>query len=52
MDLLIKGGRVIDPSQGVDALLDLLVIDGVVKELGTGLTAPAGARILDAAGLS
>lgn len=51
MDLLIKGGRVIDPSQGVDALLDLLVIDGVVKELGTGLTAPAGARILDAAGL-
>ena len=51
MDLLIKGGRVIDPSQGVDALLDLLVIDGVVKELGTGLTAPAGARILDAASL-
>ena len=31
MDLLIQGGRVIDPSQGIDAMLDLLVVDGAVK---------------------
>jgi dihydroorotase len=36
MNLLIAGGRVIDPSQGLDGILDVLVIDGVVKELGRG----------------
>ena len=51
MNLLIKGGRVIDPSQGLDDTLDLLVTDGVVKELGKGLAVPAGAQMVDAAGL-
>ena len=51
MNLLIQGGRVIDPSQGIDDTLDLLVADGVVKELGKGLTPPAGARVIPAAGL-
>ena len=50
MSLLIKGGRVIDPGQNVDGVLDLLVENGMVKELGTGLTAPAGAQVIDAAG--
>ena len=51
MDLLIQGGRVIDPSQGMDDTLDLLGADGVVTELGKGLTPPAGARVIPAAGL-
>ena len=51
MDLLIQGGRVIDPSQGIDATLDLLVVDGAVKELGQGLIPPAGAQVINAAGL-
>lgn len=51
MNLLIKGGRVIDPSLGIDETLDVLVADGKVKELGTGLKAPAGAEIIDATGL-
>jgi len=50
MNLLIKGGRVIDPSQGLDDTLDVLVVDGVVKELGKGLTAPAVCETIDAAG--
>ncbi len=51
MNLLIKGGRVIDPSQGVDDTLDLLVVDGVLQEMGAGLTAPAGSTVIDATGL-
>ncbi|BBA69796.1 dihydroorotase [Geobacter sulfurreducens] len=51
MNLLIKGGRVIDPSQGIDEVLDILVEDGAVKELGKGLAAQAGAEVVDAAGL-
>lgn len=50
MTLLIKGGRVIDPAQTLDTVADVLVADGVIKEIGAGLTAPAGARVVDAAG--
>lgn len=50
MKLLIKGGRVIDPIQGLDEVLDVLIVNGTVKELGKGLSAPAGAEVLDAAG--
>jgi dihydroorotase len=50
MNLLIKGGRVIDPSQKMDDMLDVLVKNGVVKEIGKGLAAPAGVETVDAAG--
>ncbi|HEY4743970.1 MAG TPA: dihydroorotase [Desulfuromonadaceae bacterium] len=50
MNLLIKGGRVIDPSQGLDQTADVVVENGLVKEIGTGLKAPAGAETIDAAG--
>jgi len=50
MSLLIKGGRVIDPSQNIDDKLDVLVVDGLVKEIGKGLSAPVGAETIDAAG--
>jgi dihydroorotase len=50
MNLLIKGGRVVDPSQGLDEVLDILVADGLVKELGKGLSALAGAEVVDATG--
>jgi len=50
MKLLIKGGRVIDPTQGLDEVLDVLIVNGTVRELGKGLSAPAGAEVLDAGG--
>lgn len=50
MNLLIKGGRVIDPSQNLDDALDVLVENGVVKEIGKSLTAPSDAKIIDASG--
>lgn len=50
MNLLIKGGRVIDPSQGIDDTLDVVVVDGKVKEIGKGLSAPAGSETIDASG--
>ena len=50
MNLLIKNGRVIDPSQGLDGTLDVLVENGVIKEVGANLKAPAGVEIIDAMG--
>ena len=51
MNLLIKGGRLIDPSQGIDDTMDILIADGVILKLGSGLTAPAGTQTIDAGGL-
>src|SRR5512138_3695380 len=50
MKLLIKGGRVIDPTQGLNEVLDVVVENGLVKEIGKGLAAPAGAETVDAGG--
>jgi dihydroorotase len=37
--LLLKGGRVIDPAHGVDARLDLLIEEGSVRQLASGIKA-------------
>lgn len=50
MNMLIKGGRVIDPSQKIDDTLDVLVENGLIKQIGTALQAPADAKVVDAAG--
>ena len=46
---LIRGGRVIDPKNGVDSMMDVLVQDGRVAQLGEGI-ACEGAQVIDAAG--
>jgi dihydroorotase len=50
-DLLIRGGRVLDPASGVDAALDAVVRGGLISALVEPGTAPAGAlRVIDATG--
>ena len=51
LQLLIRGGRVVDPTQGVDDRLDLLIQDGKILRLGRDLAAP-DAQILNADGLT
>ncbi|MHC1696587.1 MAG: dihydroorotase [Geobacteraceae bacterium] len=51
MDLLIKGGRVIDPAQQINEKLDILIENGTIKELGKKLTAGKSSEIIDAGGL-
>lgn len=48
---LIKGGRIIDPSQGLDRVADLLIQDGVVRGVDGHISPPEGARVIEAAGL-
>jgi dihydroorotase len=47
---LIKGGRIIDPSQQVDRTADLLVEDGLVKSIDDSIHID-GAETFDASGL-
>jgi len=49
--LLIKNGRVIDPASRHDGIADVWIEDGLIQSIGTNLTAPAGAEVIDATGL-
>jgi dihydroorotase len=49
--LLIKNGRVIDPASGHDAVADVWLEEGTVRQVGMNLAAPAGAEVFDATGL-
>ena len=47
--LLLKGGRVIDPSRGTDGIADVYVVDGRIEAVGMNITAP-DAELIDAVG--
>ncbi len=49
--LLVRNGRVIDPVQGIDESLDILIEDGRIAKLGRNLERGADAPELDAEGL-
>src|SRR4051794_12626115 len=49
-DLVVRGARVLDPVEGVDAVLDIRVDKGVIAAIGEGLDAN-GHRVVVGAGL-
>jgi dihydroorotase len=49
-DLVIRGARVLDPVEGVDAVLDVRIDGGTIAQLGERLDAN-GHRVLDGGGL-
>jgi dihydroorotase len=48
--ILIRGGRVIDPSQEIDEKSDVLIADGKIAAVGRGASGPAD-EVIDAGGL-
>lgn len=48
--VVIRGGRLVDPSQQLDAVGDLLLVDGRVAAVGGNIAGPDGALVLDARG--
>jgi dihydroorotase len=44
--LLLSGGRVVDPASGIDADLDVLVVDGRIERVEKGVK-EAGAQVID-----
>ena len=49
-DLIIKGGRVIDPANGLDGKFDIGVKKGRIAAVAPSLV-PGRAKVIDAAGL-
>ena len=48
--IIIRGGRIVDPSQGIDRISDLLIEDGAIAETGANISRE-GAQVMDASGL-
>jgi dihydroorotase len=47
--ILLRGGRVVDPSQDIDRETNLLITGGLVAEIGDRIGAPDDATVLDCA---
>ena len=50
LDLLIKGGRVVDPGQDIDGVLDVGLADGKIAALEGGLPDSGAREVIDASG--
>ncbi len=48
--LVIRGGRVLDPGQGIDLVGDVLISDERIAAVGAEIK-DGGARVIDAKGL-
>jgi dihydroorotase len=49
-DLLLKGGRVIDPAQRLDRVIDVAISGGRIAALETGIPASDAGEVVDAGG--
>ncbi|HEY2509107.1 MAG TPA: amidohydrolase family protein [Streptosporangiaceae bacterium] len=49
-DLLVKGGHVLDPGQGLDARLDIGITGGTISEIGPDLPASEARRVIEVKG--
>src|SRR5215831_7193068 len=50
LSLILKGGRIIDPSQHLDAVADISFSGGKVAAIGPDLAADAGTEVRDVSG--
>ncbi len=48
--ILIRGGRVIDPSRGTDGVADVYLADGKVASVGRNIAGDDGCQVIEAAG--
>ena len=49
--IVLRNGRIVDPSQGLDAVGDVLLSNGLVESCGGKIGTPDGAREIDCTGL-
>jgi len=50
-DLLVRGGRLIDPRNGIDGLRDVAIKEGKIARVAEGIPASEAGHVVDATGL-
>ncbi len=51
IDLLLKGGHVIDPKNNIDAILDIAIVNGKISQVAGAITTANVKKIIDVKGL-
>lgn len=51
IDLLIKGGHLIDPKNGINELMDVAIEDGKVFQIAKNIDAASAFQVVDASGM-
>lgn len=51
VDILLKGGHVIDPANGIDAPMDVAIGDGTILEVAPNIDTANAERVVDVTGL-
>jgi dihydroorotase len=51
IDLLLKGGHVIDPKNGIDEIMDIAIGDGKIVKVARDISAKDVRRVIDVTGL-
>jgi dihydroorotase len=51
MDLLLKGGHVIDPKNSIDAVMDVAIAGGKILKVSKDIPSAGAKKVIDAAGL-
>ena len=51
VDILIKGGHVIDPKNKIDAKMDVAIADGKILRVAPSISAGGAKKVIDATGL-
>lgn len=51
IDMLIKGGHVIDPLNNIDGVLDVAIVNGKIHQVARNISAEQAKRVIDAKGL-
>ena len=52
IDLLIKGGHLIDPKNGIDELMDVAIEDGKVFQIAKNIDAASAFQVVNASGMN
>ena len=50
-DLLLKQGRVMDPANGIDGVMDIAIADGKIARVAANIPASEARKVIDAQGL-
>lgn len=51
IDMLLKGGHVIDPANNIDAVMDVAITDGKILEVNANINSNRAKTVVDAKGL-
>lgn len=51
LDLLLKGGHVLDPKNGINEVMDVGIADGVIAEVASSISESRAERVIDLDGL-